>query len=287
MRTSIYAFALTLASVFAVGCGSNSSGGGSTLAGYGVPTPVPTTTPTSNAGSSISATGASATLNITSEAAFDDYLGKVVNTPTNIKITINMNKVATYSSSTGGTDTSFGGRVTISFSDASGTNYADSFSSMLQSGPNTVSSQAQNNQYNLLTTGYPEMNGLPGYHGFFQGTTYCGGYPLSPGTVCGGQLFGGAVILVIDSLGFNADGSGPSTGSGSIWYKNIVGSFPMGPMPGTNCWFVSAGPYQCREWTSGSGVATKRSIYPDGSGGYQKLGTFNGLNLKAAFGGSI
>ncbi len=283
MRTSIYALTLTLVAVFAAGCGSNSSGGGSNSAS-GYPVPVPTTTPSPGSGTG---SGASALVAITSQSNFDNYLGWTANAPTNIQVTVNMNKIATYSSSTGGTDTSFGGEVSISFKDATGRSYTDSFSSLLQSGPNTVSSEAQNNQYNLLTASYPENNGLPGYHGFFQGTTYCGGYPLPPGTVCAGQIFGGAVILVIKSFGFSADGSGATTGSGSVWFKNFVGSVPMGPLPGTNCWFVSAGPYQCREWLSGSGVNTKSSIYPNGSGGYQELGTFTGLSLSGAFNGQL
>lgn len=280
MRSLMIAVTLVTVTVLAVGCGKDSTGGMS--AGSGV-TAVPTTTPSPSASGSVNAN-----VTIVSQAAFDNYIGWTSNTPTNVKVTLNLTKIANYAKTGGGTDYGYGGTVTISFKDASGNSYSDSFTSMLQSGPNTVSTESQNNQYNLLSTDYPETNGLPGYHGFFQGTTYCNGQAWPAGSVCYGQIFGGAVIIVLDSLGFNADGSGPTTGSGSIWYKNFVGTGPInGPVPGTSCWFISAGPYQCREWLSGSGVATKRSIYPDGTGGYQKLGDFTGLDLTAAFNGQL
>lgn len=289
MRTSIYACTLITVALFAAGCGSSSGGGSSAASGF--PSPVPTTTPTPGPG-----TGGSTAVTMTSETNFDNYLGWTANAPTNLKVLVNVSQISTYPNSAGGTDTSFGGQVTISFTDASNNNYADSFSSMLQSGPNTVNSEAQNNEYNLLSTGYPGQNGLPAYHGFFQGATYCSPpnqrtYVLPPGQVCYGQIFGGAIILVVDSLGFNADGAGATTASGSIWFKNFVNSMigftPPGPLPGTNCWFVSAGPYQCREWTSGGGVATKRALLPDGTGGFQELGTFTGLPLTSSFNGAL
>src|SRR5690606_27474375 len=95
----------------------------------------------------------------------------------------------------------------------------------------------ENHQFNLYTVDYPELGGQAGYHGFFQDRY-------------------GAIIIVIDSLNDLGDGQGPTSGNGRIYFKNwengaIPGQWPWGPLSPTSCWFISAGPYDCRTWKNG------------------------------------
>ena len=91
---------------------------------------------------------------------------------------------------------------------------------------------------------------------------------------------GGGIVLVIDEAIDWGDGKGPEDSmGGSIWYKNF-GLTPA-PHPPTYCWFVSLGPFDCRPWPSGTGMAKDRSTDP--KGGYKLLGRFQGLSKKRAF----
>ena len=57
------------------------------------------------------------------------------------------------------------------------------------------------------------------------------------------------------------------------------------PLSGRNkkCWEFDTGPFDCRTWRSGNGVATFKAVTPDDSC-YTKLGTFQGLDILKAFG---
>ena len=91
---------------------------------------------------------------------------------------------------------------------------------------------------------------------------------------------GGGIVLVIDEIIDWGDGGGPEDAmGGSIWYKNF-GLTPA-PHPPTYCWFVSLGPFDCRPWPSGTGMAKDRSIDP--KGGYKLLGRFQDLDKRKAF----
>jgi hypothetical protein len=99
----------------------------------------------------------------------------------------------------------------------------------------------------------------------------------------------------MDNTNAGTDSCGNSTANGSVWYKNFTGTGPIdGPIPGTSCWFISAGPYDCRAWIDGSGVNTLGGLFPTVGASstnaspniYQKLGTFSGLDLSNAFNGS-
>ncbi len=48
------------------------------------------------------------------------------------------------------------------------------------------------------------------------------------------------------------------------------------------CWEFDTGPFDCRTWRSGSGVATFKAINPNGNC-YTKMGTFQGLDILKAF----
>jgi hypothetical protein len=82
----------------------------------------------------------------------------------------------------------------------------------------------------------------------------------------------GAVMLVIDNVVDQGDGQGGSVVSGQIWYRNFATTFaPQSQVRA--CWFLYAGPYDCR---SNIGM-TKSALYPNDS--YRKLGDFSGLNF--------
>lgn len=203
----------------------------------------------------------------TSQTRFDDYLGFSSNSPSEFKLNV---KLALYDVKTGrlGNDYVYGGFVRISFKD-NGTTYTDTFSSMVNSS-GTVGSNKENNKYNIMTRDFPEMAGANAYHGFFEDVRGRSNMTL--------PVFGGAVILVINSTNDLGDGQGPSSANGEVWYKNYSGDYFVSP---TSCWFVSAGPYDCRTWRSDGNVDTKRALYPDNR--YTKLGTFTNLDITKAF----
>lgn len=284
----IFYILLTVLAVAGTGCSSKksgSSGGGQAYdGGSGLP---PVTTPDPR----LTPDGGGATIDLTlNKFALDQYVGKTTYLPTDLKVTVNLRKQATFSKAGGGFDYGFGGYVSIKFKD-NGTNFTDIFSSLWLSGQaNTVGSNSENHKYNLLSSSYPGLEGSMGYHGFFEDTRpqRCQ-YPPEYAHLCiippSKPLFGGAVILVIDSMNDLGDGAGPSSANGSVWFKNYVNQYPGGLPQLTSCWFISKGPYDCRSWKSGSGVNTKASIYPDS--GYVKLGDFFGLDMKKAFNNEI
>jgi hypothetical protein len=271
-------FLLVAVALFTAGCGDE--GGGSPVADNGydwydwiddindVP-PVTDPDPSLTEGS-----GAVADLYLTSKGALDDYIGWTTNVPTETKVVINLKKYVTI-----GNDKGFGGYVSIKFKD-NGSSYTDAFSSMWMGGYpiyNTVKTNAENNKYNLLSTTYPEKPGKAAYHGFFEQVNVQRLLPPVPNQT----IFSGAIILVIDNAIDLGDGQGPSAASGSIYYKNILATYPMGPLPYTNCWFISKGPYDCRTWRGDGKVDTKRSLYPNSE--YKKLGNFYNLDMQKAF----
>lgn len=270
---------LTGVALIGSGCGNSGSSSKSGIAGYtGVP---PITTPSA----STSTTGVGIDLVLSSKAALDSYTGWTTNAPSATKVNVNLQKVATFAKAGGGYDYAMGGMITISFNDGTG-KYVDTFSSNWQGGSqNMVGSNAENNKYNLLSSDYPGMSGNVGYHGFFEDTRV----PRLMPPLYGQVILGGAVIVVIDSTNDTGDGTGPTSANGSVWFKNFYMRGPtlqnpyggMGPHPSTDCWFISAGPYDCRSWVSGTGVNTKQNITPNN--GYTQLGTFTGLDMKKAF----
>ncbi len=106
----------------------------------------------------------------------------------------------------------------------------------------------------------------------------------------------GAIAVVLEpetttSSTGGSDGEPLSTTyKGSIYFKNFlvqsnpyVGGNTTGTMAEHSslraCWFTYIGPYDCRS----NVVQTKCGLNPGVDAGYKKLGTFTGLNTKAAF----
>ncbi len=91
----------------------------------------------------------------------------------------------------------------------------------------------------------------------------------------------GPIILIIDKIKSVGDGQEPKVGSGSLWFKRFPAA--QASQSPTVCWLISKGPFDCRPWKSGKKLDVERSITPDN--GYKKLGTFENLDLHKAFDG--
>lgn len=279
MRHIVYTICLGLCLITAVGCGGKKGIGSAATAPVGSnPNVPPVTDPNPTTPSSA---GATIALENVDAETLSDYVGWTVGLPTDIKIVVNIKRVATFSRPTGGVEHAFGGKVSIKFKEGT-TSYTDDFTSLpFASSYNTVTGVEANNTHNRLSADYPELGGKIGYHGFFEDMRVQRLVPPTPYA----PIFGGAIILVIDQTNDAGDGQGPTLANGSVYFKNFIGQYPMGPLPNTHCWFISSGPYDCRSWPSGNGVNTKASIYPNN--GYVKLGSFTGLDIKKAFNNEI
>ena len=296
MRRTIY-LTYALLAIFAAGCSSKDGGsgnsGGNNFGENGVP---PITVPDDI----INLPGGETAQLSLNKAALDSYIGWTTNNPSNLRVTINLTKQGDYARAAGGVESGFGGYISIQFTD-NNQNYLDSFTSLwLGTGNcgqygdcNTVKDNVQNHRYNLASYDYPQLGGNLGYHGFFEDVRLSS--LRNPecwynGT-CYQPKFGGGIVLVIDSTNDNGDGQGPTSANGSVWFKNY--SSTTGQLFLTNCWFISAGPFDCRAWTTSDNnkdpvkypLNHKQSIYPNN--GYVKLGDFIGLDIKKAFNNQI
>lgn len=187
------------------------------------------------------------------------YAGHPVNNPQSLQININLSN----GSGIAGSGGNFAGYVTVSYND-NGIQHSDPL----------YSGVGSDTRYNLWYT--DPGTGKQIFHGFFEDEP-----PSYPETTTAG-----GVILVLDHNDSFNPGDGQPLGqswSGSLWFRNYnVGTFPKPP---TRCWFISLGPYDCQSWTSGgTTVNPTLAIYPDS--GYQRLGTFSGLDIRSAFNGN-
>lgn len=269
MRSSKLILILTLA-LAAVGCGKDKNGGGSSNATAGTYEPYipPGSGPGGDPGLNWEY-GGTAPLTVTN-TSLGYYVGRTPNNPTEVKVNINLQKFAP---AAGSTRSSYGGVVSISFKD-SGILWEDKFTSLMNEshwyGQGTVRTNEENNKYNV----WIQKNGESYWHGFFQDNF-------------------GAIIVVIDDSDDRGDGSGPTKVSGSIWVMNFGRSYAY--VSPTSCWYVYAGPYDCRTWKNGNAVNTDKDIYPylensnPGTAtapravGYRKVGDFTNLEFKKAF----
>ncbi len=162
-------------------------------------------------------------------------------------IQVNVNLSKTYNGQ------GYGGSVSIRYQD-NGITYQGTLSAS-QADP-------QDTAYNIFFN----YGGKKVFHGFFEDNI-------------------GAIIIVFDQIYDLGDGS-PTSGqsTGSIYFKNFDTTYA--PHPPAHCWRVSIGPYDCRAWKWGEGVATTYAIYPE-SFYYTKLGTFSTMNLYQAFNTSV
>jgi hypothetical protein len=197
--------------------------------------------------------GASAAFEFVDPYTALEYSGRAMNNPKEVKINVRLEKRGN----------GFGGYLAVSYKDDGNVYREGVFVNGSSYFPNTSLVDAA--RYNVWAT-FPEGSG---FHGFFQDTI-------------------GAVVLVVDQFFSEGDGQPPTTGGGKLYFKNFTAPPYYGspyPYSPTHCWFISLGPNDCRAWKSGNGVNTLQSRYPDQ--GYKLLGSFQGLDLKKAFGSSI
>lgn len=210
-------------------------------------------------------TGATATFNPVSLQTMTNYVAThPLNNPTNIKINVNLTQVES---------ARYGGTITISYTD-NGITYAGTFNAGL-SRNQSFSGMYDNNS---LESGYNywfKFNNQLDFSGFFEDQYGAIVITLKPETTSGG--------------GSDAEPLA-TTYKGSIYYKNFmvqsnpyVGGNTTGTMAQHSayraCWYTYMGPYDCRS----SVVQTKSGLEPGAGAGYTLLGSFTGLNTKAAF----
>lgn len=169
----------------------------------------------------------------------------------------------------------FAGDVAITFTYA-GIPYTYAATSAIQN-PYSDAKIQEDAQYNVQFTNKK-------FHGFFDS-------------------FIRSIIVVVDDLSPSSEGDGaPVRAKGAIYIRNHPNNpeycanpypgmsyndwvYSCAPHPPKPCWFVYAGPYDCRTWKSGNGVNTYQSLYPQSE--YTKIGDFENLNLETAFNGDF
>lgn len=252
-----------LISVAGVGCAKGGSSGFAVTPNNGVggvdtsyinPVTIPTTITNAGVGQFSGQSGAAVAFKPDSLTVLNTYVAThPLNNPQNIAINVALSDIGSGQ---------FAGTVQLGYND-NGSWYAGRFES--GTGTNQVS-------LHNLDTGKSEaafnkwfvFNGKTVFHGFFQDRY-------------------GAVMLVIDKSLDLGDGSPATFVGGSIWFKNFANTYAT--QYGEKCWFVRVGPFDCRtfvsgDWTSGL-ISTTSALYP--SNGYQRLGTFDGLDRARAF----
>lgn len=221
-----------------VGCGSSSSSLSSTTAAISS-TGLGSTTISSN----------TATFVPVSTAQMEDYAEQSLSTPTNVQISVSLQDVSgtgIYGGTVQLTYVSNGVQHTGTFSAGTGINYYD---------PTLNNNGQYEAQFNSWFTS--QVSGSAAFTGFFQDDY-------------------GSIVLVVDSVVSDGDAQGDALMSGYIYYKNfsmVAGQAEQSPY--RECWFISAGPYNCQD----SNIMNK--VWPYPASGYQELGYFTGLSKSA------
>lgn len=179
------------------------------------------------------------------------------NNPQNFKVNVQLQNVG---------NLRYGGNVSVSFYDnsklenitlASGLGVNQKFSG------GSLDDGKYEAEYNYW---YTTPSGKPAYTGFFQDNMR-------------------AIVLVLETeqATNQADGqTGQLYIKGSVWFKTFPATFAT-QSPYRKCWFIfnytgGTTPYDCRS----TSIIQKSSTTP--TDGYRLLGTFQGLNVNAAFG---
>lgn len=215
--------------------------------------------------------GATAALQMESYEALNAYVAvRPINNPKDLRVSVKLQKTSA---------NKWYGRVMVSYLDNNqyytGKFYAQN--QTVESGISHGHTGKHHAEYNVWFT----RNGQNVFHGFFEDSY-------------------GAVMLVVDGYLDLNDGAGATELSGSVWFKNYAKSQAPKNPSNLPCWFIEAGPYDCRTFmTSREIVNTTSALYPTESlfydnyysplipnepaRGWQKLGSFDGLNRAKAF----
>jgi len=233
------------------------------------------------------ANGATAALQVDSIAIMTEYVAThPLNNPQDTRISVKLFEA-------GGAGTNqYAGDVYISYHD-NGQYYTGHFNTKDAQNPSGSPAQSgtlfpnyrhsyYNNWFTDPGTATRTPVSRPVFHGFFE------------------DQWGAILIVIDDALDLN-DGSGATEVSGSIWFKNHANTQFQPNTQGIPCWFITAGPYDCRTFlTPGGSMVTASALYPpeslsrttrsshpyhseDAARGWKKLGTFSGLNKAKAF----
>jgi hypothetical protein len=266
-KTYILLIALVL---MTVSCSEKKSGSDG-----GAPGPVPTgtTPPPPPTGSVPTAptytSGATADLSI-DMSVYDDYTGRLPNSPSNFKINVDLRAAGTVRVnsgmvvSSGGTlQNVYGGSIKISYQEKDSSGNPVYYQGTFQSGSST--NEARYNRF--VTQG--------------SGTWFKAMFE---------DIMGG-LVLVVDSI----DEFG--RWNGKVYFKNFqcgrnAWDPPCNPERPRRCWLVSAGPYDCTAFKIGGTqhdpydsnyiiwkVNMSSQEYPEG---YTLLGTFSGMDSTKA-----
>lgn len=236
------------------------------------PSPAPTTTPAqpvtndNNFMLNYWKTGSSAKLDIASSSAANDYAGGTLDAATLWRVNVDLQPLDN--------GTTFGGEVKIAFINSaySSTNaqpYVQTF---------TSGTRASENIYNRIVN----VGGHRYYKGFFEDANY--DYVKWMDLYNTGEKHTyGAVILIVDLESLDDEGSV----NGEIWYLNynkaVCGTkdpYFCYEKSESRCWFIKAGPYDCRDFVISDVIRPDAMMYPVR---YHRLGTFQGLTKSKAF----
>lgn len=269
MKTSklIAVSALAVLTMMGFGCSKTNSQADAVATTTTVPGPVVIDPVVPGVGSgSVVSGGSTVTFTPLSTQVLTDYVAThPLNAPSNIKLTVNLSQVEAGR---------YGGSVTISYTD-NGITYAGEFKSGM--GRNQSFKGMYDN--NTLESNYNY------WFNFEKQLVFTGVFE---------DQYGAITLTLIPettSTGTGSDAEPTSTTyKGSIYYKNFVvqsnpyvGGATTGTMathsPYRACWFTYMGPYDCRS----NVIQTKCGLNPGTDAGYKLLGTFTGLNTKAAF----
>jgi hypothetical protein len=283
--------ALVALSTLVVGCSGGSNGFTNTAANSNTALSGTTTTsPTTSAPAQVApnSVGTPVAMTLTSDSAISTYsLGGVSSGAQISDLQVGVSLSNYDSSASGG---AYGGTITISYL-AAGAWHTGIFQALNATTPGSVYDGAAPGTQNMNHAAYNKWfsyNSQSVFHGF-----YADPY--------------GAVMLVITGGIDLGDGNGISELNGEVWFKNYYSSAVAYNYPNPNetpCWFLSLGMYECRTFltsgndgygnlTSTSALTPDQSQYTESKNiyvpatparGWQKLGTFTGLNRLTAFG---
>jgi hypothetical protein len=245
MKTKSLILLAILGAVMVSGCGKSSS----STATPPATTPPPTTPPVIPGGGNTQPPLGANTVTFApvSKARMEEYVGtRPLNNPSDFRLTVALKNVGGYK---------YAGEIKISYLD-NGQTYTGIFTAP-EGNNSSFDGMHDNGTLKAVYNYWFNFDGKTVFNGFFQDQY-------------------GAIVLVVDNYIDQGDGQGTTTLSGSVYFRNFPQSFAPQSTE-RNCWFVYAGPYDCRSYT----VMNKTNTVP--SDGYKLLGTFSGLVTNAAF----
>jgi hypothetical protein len=281
---------MTVVSIsMSIGCASKKDGGGDTSGGDATAAPAAVRTEANY--SADFNQGAIGKVENLDRTALSSYAAThPINNPKNANISVRLFKAGDVAGNGG-----YAGVVQFAYED-NGQYYVGRFTTNDSYNPTGSTANAGTRYTNWHHAAYNKWFNYGGkrlFHGFFE------------------DEYGAIMLIVEDNLD-QGDGAGSSQVTGSIWFKNYYNS----PYPRYQtkdvlpCWFITAGPYDCRTFlvkTAATGkdgdvqttsaLLPTQSLYAPGADthpyhqgadagparGWKKIGSFSGLDAAKAF----